>query len=154
MPASLTHRTQRCSTRALRISGFTLIELVIVIALLGIVAAVTIPVVGSLIESSKSTATEDEMRRLARAITGTDGKQDRGFEGDVGFAPSALADLAARPGSVSVWDPFLDLGWNGPYIEHTDNKYLTDAWGQAYVYNPAARTIASTGSSDTISIGF
>ena len=53
-----------------------------------------------------------------------------------------------------MWDAFLDLGWNGPYMEDTDDEYLTDAWGQSYEYNASARTITSVGSGDTITIGF
>jgi prepilin-type N-terminal cleavage/methylation domain-containing protein len=136
------------------LAGFTLIELVMVVALLGIMSAVAIPVIGSFLASSKETATREEMQRLARAIAGSDNPNDRGFEGDVGFAPSDLADLTAKPGSIAVWDAFLDVGWNGPYMDSTDGEYLTDAWGQSYSYDPAGRTIESTGGPDTITIGF
>lgn len=134
--------------------GFTLIEMVMVIAVLGIMAAVAIPVIGSFITSAQETATKDEMRVLARAIAGSDEAKDRGFEGDVGFVPSSLADLVRKPDSVSAWDPFLDLGWNGPYLDSSGSDYLRDAWDSAYVFNPSARTIESIGSGTSIRIGF
>jgi len=134
--------------------GFTLIELVIVIVLLAITAAVAIPVVGSIINSSKETATKDELRRIARALAGSTDDRDNGFEGDVGFLPSALADLVAKPDSVPVWNAYQHIGWNGPYVDATDNSYLSDAWGSAYVYAPGSRTISSVGGSGTITLGF
>jgi len=136
------------------VTGFTLIELVMVIAVLGIMAAVAIPVIGTFIGSAQETATKDELRLLARAIAGSDEARDRGFEGDIGFPPSSLADLARKPDSLSVWDPFLDLGWNGPYIDSTGGEYLRDAWDSSYVYDPVARTIESIGSGSSISINF
>ncbi len=134
--------------------GFTLIELVIVIVVLGIMSAVAIPVVGNLIGSSKEAATKEEMRRLVGAIAGTDPTNDPGFAGNVGFTPSLLTDLATKPGSVAVWNAYQQVGWNGPYIDTTGGEYLTDAWGQAYVYNPTAKTITSTGSGSNITISF
>ena len=137
-----------------RSGGFTLIEMVMVIAVLGIMAAVAIPVIGTFITSAQETATKDEMRVLVRAIAGSDEAKDRGFEGDVGFAPSSLVDLVRKPDSVATWDPFLDLGWNGPYLDSSGSDYLRDAWDSAYVYNPGARTIESIGSGTSISISF
>ena len=135
-------------------AGFTLTEIVIVILVVGIMSAVAIPVIGTFLVSSRETATKDELRILARAIAGSDEGSDRGFEGDVGFPPSSLTDLVAKPDSIAVWDPFLDLGWNGPYVDSSGGEYLQDAWDMAYVYNPAARSLTSNGSGSGISITF
>lgn len=137
-----------------RSGGFTLIELIMVIIVLGIMAAVAIPVIGSFIASSKATATKDEMQRLARALAGANSESDRGFEGDVGRLPSALADLAAKPASVPAWNAFTGVGWNGPYMDSTNGDYLKDAWGQSYVYDTVARTLQSNGSGSPITVTF
>ncbi len=125
-----------------------------VILILGIMSAVAIPVIGTMIASSKSTATKDEMRRLARAIAGSDESSDRGFQGDVGYAPSALVDLTRKPDTISAWNPFTHVGWKGPYVDSTGGEYLTDAWGTAYVYDAPTRTIQSNGSGSAITITF
>ena len=51
-------------------AGFTLIELVIIIIILGIVAAVAIPKFGTLTEEAKANATREEIRRIKTAIIG------------------------------------------------------------------------------------
>lgn len=134
--------------------GFTLIELVVVIIVLGIMAGVAIPVIGSFVNSSKETATKEEMQRLARALSGSETGSDRGYEGDVGQLPSSLADLTAKPGSVPAWNAFTHVGWNGPYVDSTDGNYLKDAWGQNYIYDTIARTLESVGSGSSIIINF
>jgi type II secretory pathway pseudopilin PulG len=134
--------------------GFTLIELVILIVTLGIIAAVAIPQFADVAGGAKVTATRDEMMRLRQAIVGDPsvvaGGQyvDRGFAGDVGFAPSNLVDLVVKPDSISAYDKLTRLGWNGPYIDGSDNSYLVDAWGTLYSFDPGGRRIVSPGAGE------
>ncbi len=141
-------------------SGFTLVELVIIIVVLGIVAAVAIPKYGTLTESAKINATKSEMQTIKKAIIGNaeiiaGGEYvDRGFEGDVGFAPPRLEDLVTKPDSIPTYDKFTRQGWNGPYLDGAGGEYLNDAWTVPYAYDPAARTITSTGTTPNIVTSF
>jgi hypothetical protein len=133
---------------------------VIVIAVLSIIAAVGIPQIGGMLQVSKVNTTKSEMAELRRAIVGNPQAVaggtyiDRGFEGDNGFAPSRLEDLVARPDSIPAWDRLTRRGWNGPYIDSTEGRYLVDEWGSAYVYSSSTRTITSNGSGENITISF
>lgn len=136
-------------------SGFTLIELVIVIVVLGVLASVGIPVIGGMIDSSREKATKQELLLLKTAIVGQTGAAElRGYENDVGSLPPDLTGLVSKPAGVANWDRFTQTGWNGPYIESNNNEYLADAWGVNYIYNAGARTIMSAGGSDTLTVAF
>ncbi len=141
-------------------AGFTLVELVLVIVVLGIVSAVAIPKIGDIITGSKTNATKEEMLRLKGAIMGnpsvTSGGRpsDRGYRGDVRSFPPNLTGLVVKPAAVAVWNPYTRLGWHGPYIDSIGGDYLKDAWGVAYAYDSTARTITSTGSGTSILIAF
>jgi len=136
-------------------SGFTLIELAIIIVILGVIATAGIPVMGNMINASKISATEDELNTLKIAIVGKTGAGNiRGYENDIGAPPPALQGLFTKPAGVSNWNKFTKTGWNGPYIDGDDGQYLKDAWGVNYVYDPAGRTIKSVGGQDTITAAF
>ncbi len=136
-------------------SGFTLIELTIIIIVLGVIAAVGIPVMGNMINSSKINATKSELTTLKTAIVGKSSSGViRGYESDVGLSPPDLQALFTKPGPVADWDRFTQTGWNGPYIEGSDGEYLKDAWNVDYVYDSIGRTIRSVGGVDTITVAF
>jgi prepilin-type N-terminal cleavage/methylation domain-containing protein len=143
-----------------RQNGFTLIELVMVIVVLGVIAAIAIPRMGGISESSRISATKSEMMMLKRAIIGnpsvaSGGRYiDVGFEGDIGHPPANLSELGAKSDSLPIYDKFTRIGWNGPYVDTAGSEYLNDAWGTEYVYNSGARIIISVGGSDTIAVSF
>ncbi len=140
--------------------GFTLIELVMVIVVLGIVAAIAIPKMSGLSEGSRINATKSELLLLKRAIVGNPSVSaggryiDVGFEGDIGHPPLSLSELGAKSDSLAIYDRFIRIGWNGPYVDTAEGDYLKDAWGINYVYNSTSRTIISVGGSDTIAVSF
>jgi len=141
-------------------SGFTLVELVIIIVVLGIVAAVAIPRIGSILESSRVNATKDEMGHIKQAIIGdtrvTGGGKyvNVGYEGNIGYPPSNLVDLVRKPDSIPVYDRFTSFGWNGPYLDSAEQHYLYDAWDSLYQYDANNRTITSIGANPDLTVTF
>ncbi len=131
--------------------GFTLVELLTVIAILGILISVAIPRFGKIIDEARLSKTKEEMQNLRIAIIGNSsalsGSQytSIGYEGDIGQLPNQSQDLVANPG-LPLYDKFTRKGWNGPYIKSDGNDYLYDAWGNLYIYNKSGRTITSYGS--------
>jgi len=117
--------------------GFTLIELVVILILVGILAAVAIPKFMDLGRQSRINTTKKKMQDLKVAIIGDPdaiaaGRHSKaGYWGDVGALPSSLNDLVTKPGPVSSFNKYTQRGWNGPYIE---SDLLQDAWGTNFVY--------------------
>ncbi|MEK7774567.1 MAG: prepilin-type N-terminal cleavage/methylation domain-containing protein [Candidatus Zixiibacteriota bacterium] len=128
-------------------TGFTLVELVIVIVILGIIATVATRKMTSTIESSRYDATLREMEQLARAIRGNPetwaegARADFGYVGNVGAFPSNLDALVTNPGMAT---------WAGPYIElgSASDDFKKDGWGTAYTL--IGTTLRSTGSGANI----
>ena len=130
--------------------GFTLIELVIVIVILGIMSAVVIPKFGTIMATSKINASKGELMVLREAIVGSGdvvsggSVSSAGYKNDVGESPSLLDDLITKPATVNAWNKYLQMGWNGPYIHDDGNDdYKIDAWGNAYTLTDS--TIVSNG---------
>lgn len=96
--------------------GFTLIELVVVILILAILAALIVPrVVGR---------TSDAKRAKAATDISTLRSFVQQFRVDCDRYPDTLQDLRVRPADGAD-------GWRGPY---SDKDIPTDPWGNEYDY--------------------
>lgn len=128
--------------------GFTLIELITIIVLIGVLATVALRKISPGIETAKAEQTKTELGQLAYAIAGNPGvlskgaRSDFGYVGDVGSLPPSLNALLQNPGGFATW--------NGPYIgsSFASDEALKDGWGSSYVYS--GTMISSTGSGSNI----
>ena len=100
-----------------RIRGFTLLELLVVLAILGLLAAVIGPQVLRYLGSSKSQTASVQSKNIVAALNL--------YKLDVGNFPTkeqGLGALMKAPASA----PF----WNGPYLP--DQGALVDPWKNPY----------------------
>jgi general secretion pathway protein G len=98
--------------------GFTLLELLVVIVIIGLLAGYVAPRYFSQVGKSEIQVTKAQIDSIEKAL-------DQ-FRLDLRRYPSAeegLEALVARPGKLS--------GWSGPYLK---KAVPTDPWGRAYVY--------------------
>lgn len=144
--------------------GFTVIELLMVMLLVGILAVVAVDVVSDTTSESRFEETVNRLKQIQNAMIGDPNLKEGGartsfgYLGDVGGIPTAgqgLAALTTNPG-VPVAGYAINstvrfgIGWNGPYLSggNSGTDYTTDLWGNALVYSPAAvpPTVVSRGS--------
>ena len=122
-------------SRPLASRAFTLIELLLVLVILAVLAAVVVPKFTNRSEQARITAAKTDISMLETALDT--------FEVDCGRYPSGEEGLAAL-----IQPPASVQGWNGPYIKR---GMPTDPWGNPYVYrfpggnNPAGYDLSSLG---------
>ena len=134
----------------MRRGGFTLIEVIIAIAILSILASMAVPYAAKLIDKSREESTRKEMEELYNTILGDPKVPTGGTVGDMGRLPNSITELnvqGAQPlGSTGLLG--VKFGWFGPYVNtgFDPQGYLNDAWGTPYAYgNPGAGQIRSAG---------
>lgn len=126
-------------TRAPGQSGFSLIELVVVMAILTVLAGAAVPVVSKGLTRARVQETRRELDELAPALTAY-------FE-DTGRFPPTFDDLERDGADVP--------GWTGPYLRArvgtsagTSASLEQDAWDQPYsigLVDGTALTVTSPG---------
>jgi general secretion pathway protein G len=99
--------------------GFTLLELLVVLAILGLLAAIVAPRVISYLGSSRSKTASIQVKNIAASL--------ELYRLDAGRYPSEQEGL----GSL-VKAPAAAAAWNGPYLAQT--SALNDPWGHPYHY--------------------
>lgn len=113
--------------------GFTLLELLVVVAIIGLLAAYVGPKYFSQIGKSEQAVAKSQVESFNRAL-GT-------YRLDVGSFPTTEEGLAAL-----VSKPAAAAKWNGPYL---DKAVPADPWGRPYIYrapgNPGDYELLSYG---------
>ena len=128
---TFTHRLADPAPRGGRHDGFTLIEILVVMAIIGLIAALVAPQVFKSLAGAKSDAARAQVESLA---TGVDL-----YRLEVGSLPPDLNALIERPTGEGRW--------NGPYLRK--QSIPKDPWDREYVF----RAPGEHGDFDLYSLG-
>jgi general secretion pathway protein G len=104
-------------------AGFTLVELLLVLLILGILAAIVVPKFSGRSEQARQAAAQTQIANFGVMLDM--------FEADNGFYPkgkNGLQDLQVQPRDAN--------NWKGPYIKGEIPK---DPWGNEYIYECPGR---------------
>jgi general secretion pathway protein G len=115
---------QPSSVRRRRDAGFTLLEMLVVLAIMGLLAAIIAPQVLKYLGSSRTQTAKVQIQNIDAAL--------QLFRLDVGRFPTQEEGLSAM-----VSAPPTAAGWNGPYLQKP--SALIDPWGSPYLYKTPGR---------------
>jgi general secretion pathway protein G len=114
--------------------GFTLMEMLVVLVVIGLIAAVAIPQVMKLLGGAKHKAARIQLETLSQSLNY--------YQLDVGGYPTT------EQGLMALWQvPGQNDAWNGPYVRQ--EQQLRDPWGRPFIY----RSPGQAGAYDLITLG-
>jgi general secretion pathway protein G len=118
MKGDTTNRTHMTYARHGVRRGFTIIEVIVIVVILGVLAAVIAPRLLSRIGGAKQSTAAMNASSLAGQL--------HGMAADMGKMPEAGASI------MILWEnPGEGSGWKGPYIQNADE--LKDPWGNLFI---------------------
>ncbi len=107
-------------------AGFTLVEILLVVVILGILAAIAIPKFTGKSEMARQSSAMASIKAIKLAIDT--------YEVDTGKFPPTLQGLVNNPGEAN---------WSGPYLRDGLPK---DPWGNEFIYSAQGNTYTVTSS--------
>ncbi|MDB6154518.1 MAG: xcpT 8 [Chthoniobacteraceae bacterium] len=117
-----------------RQQGFTLVEMLLVLVILAVLAAIVIPKMSGRSQQAKITAAKADISGIEMALDS--------FEVDTGGYPAGSNGLNSL-----IDEPTGAQNWRGPYLK----KMPVDPWGNSYIYsypgknNPKGIDLSSMG---------
>jgi general secretion pathway protein G len=102
--------------------GFTLVELMLVVIIIGVLAAMIVPRMAGRSEEARSSVAQADILSISTAL--------RLYELDNGVFPTTSEGLEAL-----LDKPSSARNWKGPYLE----RKPIDPWGQPYAYRSPAQ---------------
>lgn len=125
--------------------GLSLLEVVVVIAVIISFVAFLAPTVAGMVAGNDARETEEQVERVWRAIYGNPAKGEFGFLGDMGRLPTTLTELVEQ-GTQLAWHTSdsgvehvgrIGTGWRGPYLKDFfgTTDLLSDAWGRPLTFS-------------------
>lgn len=137
-----------------RTGGFTLVQALFALAILGLIAGLAVPLASQVISADRSSRARDQLVQLRTALVGPqDGsagawEPDFGYLGDFGALPDSLPPLlhrGSRPLFQVSGPARIGVGWRGPYVpiqlmEDTTEVHV-DPFGRAIRYVTADTTL-------------
>lgn len=114
--------------------GFTLVELLVVLVILGLIAAFAVPQVIKYLAKAKTESAAIQIQRLSGILDL--------YNLEVGRYPTTEEGLQAL-----IEQPVDAKGWDGPYVKKADS--IIDPWGRPYEY----RSPGEHGAFDLFTLG-
>ena len=116
MPVPVSHRAR----------GFTLLEMLVVLVIIGLIASLVGPKLFNRVDTSKVQVADTQARMLRGAV--------ETFHLEVGRLPTVQEGLAVLV--TAPVDERAKARWRGPYL---DEAVPADPWGNPYVYDIPGR---------------
>jgi general secretion pathway protein G len=113
---------------AAKLRGFTLLEMLVVLVIIGLIAGLVGPQLMGRVDTSKVTAADTQVRMLKSALDT--------MRLDIGRYPTKEEGLALLV--TAPKDERIAPRWQGPYL--SESTVPLDPWGTPYQYAPAGGT--------------
>jgi len=125
---------RRSQSRGAKRKAFTLVELLLVLVILGTLAAIVLPRFGGTKRRAQDAAAKTQITTFKTVLNA--------FEVDNGYFPETLEDLVQQPRDAK--------DWRGPYLD--SGSIPLDPWGHDYLYQYPGRN--NPNGYDLMSMGF